>query len=416
MSNREPTAAPRTPGQLPPNALTDGFKTLLQQTARTLKGSSRRKFVAQTVQELGRGGQRWAERELGWNRGLIQKGTHELERGIDCLDACAARGRKKAEEHWPHLLQDIRDIVEPQSQTDYTFKTTKLYIRFTAKAVRNQLMEQKGYTDDQLPTARTIGDKLNHLGHFLKTVIKNKPLKKIPETDAIFEQVHRVNTEADETERVLRLSMDAKAAAKIGPFSRGGQSRVKTEAADHDFGSECTLIPYNILLPEHDELFVFFALSKVTSDFIWDRVEELWPAFKLRYDPTMLVINQDNGPENSSRRTQFIKRAVDFVNQNNVTVRLAYYPPYHSKYNIVERTHGVLENYWNGTLLVDIETALGMARSMTWKGKHPAVRLVTDIYETGVKLTRKAMAIYEKMIERLPGLENWFVDIKPCTS
>jgi hypothetical protein len=50
---------------------------------------------------------------------------------------------------------------------------------------------------------------------------------------------------------------------------------------------------------------------------------------------------------------------------------------------------------------------------MTYKGIHPVVQLVKDVYETGVKLTKKAMQVYEAMIERLPGLENWFVDIPP---
>jgi hypothetical protein len=238
-------------------------------------------------------------------------------------------------------------------------------------------------------------------------------LKKIPETDAIFDQLRRVNRETDETEGVLRLSMDAKASVKLGPFSRGGHSRVEVEAADHDFGNEGSLTPFSILLPQYDDLFISFAESKITSDYIWDRIEELWSEWEAKYRPSILLINQDNGPENSSRRTQFIKRAVDFANQHGVSIRFAYYPPYHSKYNPVERTHGALEQYWNGMLLTDAETTIKIAENMTWKGKHPIVTLVTQVYEKGVKLTKKAMAAYEKMINRMTGLEDWFVDISP---
>jgi len=238
-------------------------------------------------------------------------------------------------------------------------------------------------------------------------------LKKIPETNAIFEELCRVNREADETEVVLRLSMDAKASVKLGSFSRGGQSRVEVEAADHDFGDKGSLTPFSILLPQHDNLFVSFAESKVTSDYIWDRIEEHWPEWQANYCPSTLVINQDNGPENSSRRTQFIKRAVEFASQHGINIKLAYYPPYHSKYNPVERTHGALEQYWNGMLLTDAKTTIKIAENMTWKGKHPVVTLVTRIYEKGVKLTKKAMAAYEKLINRKPGLEDWFVDISP---
>ena len=238
-------------------------------------------------------------------------------------------------------------------------------------------------------------------------------MKKLRETDAIFDQLRKVNREADETDGVLRLSMDAKASVKLGSFSRGGHSRVEVKAADHDFGSEGSLTPFSILLPQYGDLFISFAESKITSDYIWDRVEEHWPQWEAKHRPSTLVINQDNGPENSSRRTQFIKRAVDFANRHGISIQLAYYPPYHSKYNPVERTHGALEQYWNGMLLTDAETTIKIAENMTWKGKHPVVTLVTRVYEKGVKLTKKAMAACEKMINRMPGLEDWFVDISP---
>jgi hypothetical protein len=129
---------------------------------------------------------------------------------------------------------------------------------------------------------------------------------------------------------------------------------------------------------------------------------------------TTLVINLDNGPENHSRRTQFMQRLVDFVQQYRVNVRLAYYPPYHSKYNPIERCWGILENHWNGALLDSIEAVLQFARIMTWKGAHPVVELVTTTYRTGVKLTAEAMDLVEAQIKRLPLLGKWFVDIVPA--
>src|SRR5690349_17131032 len=98
--------------------LTDSLKALFIETAHTLKGSARRLFLARTVKELGPGGQRRAERELGWNRETIRKGTQELDSGLICLDNFAARGRKKAEDHLPNLLTDIAAIVDSQSQAD----------------------------------------------------------------------------------------------------------------------------------------------------------------------------------------------------------------------------------------------------------------------------------------------------------
>ncbi len=123
--------------------LTEAVKDLLVQTAKALKGSARRLFMARTVQALGEGGQRLAERELGWNRETIRKGMHELERGIVCLDAFSSRGRKRSEEHLPNLLSDITAIVDGQSQVDPHFRTYRLYTRLTATEVRRQLISQK---------------------------------------------------------------------------------------------------------------------------------------------------------------------------------------------------------------------------------------------------------------------------------
>src|SRR6516225_8615252 len=86
---------------------TDDFKTLFIETAQALKGSARRLFMARTFKDIGPGGQRYAEREFGWNRGLIRQGAHELESGFKGLDAFSARGRKRAEVHLPNLLSDI---------------------------------------------------------------------------------------------------------------------------------------------------------------------------------------------------------------------------------------------------------------------------------------------------------------------
>src|SRR5260221_6977957 len=136
--------------------LTEVVKVLLVQAAKALKGCARRMFMARTVQALGQGGQRLAESELGWNRGTIRKGMHEVEHGIICVDAFSSRGRKRSEDHLPNLLIDITAIVDGQSQTDPQFRTTRLYTRLTAAEVRRQLIAHKGYTDDELPTDETI--------------------------------------------------------------------------------------------------------------------------------------------------------------------------------------------------------------------------------------------------------------------
>ena len=160
--------------------LSDSLKSLFIETAKTLKGSARRLFLARTVKELGPGGQRRAERELGWNRETIRKGMRELDHGLICLDNFAARGRKRTEEHLPNLLSDSVAIVDSQSQADPQFRTNRLYTRLDAAEVRRQLIAQKGYSDAELPTVQTITTKLNALDYYPQKVAKSEPKKRSP--------------------------------------------------------------------------------------------------------------------------------------------------------------------------------------------------------------------------------------------
>lgn len=184
------------------------------------------------------------------------------------------------------------------------------------------------------------------------------------------------------------------------------------QALDHDYKPESKATPIGLLLPEQDELSIAVCTSKVTSDCIVDTIDNWWTENKARFPKVdTLVFLQDNGPENSGRRTQFLSRMVDFVEQHQVNVRLAYYPPYHSKYNPVERCWGVLEHHWNGALLDSVDAVVGYAQSMTWKQHHPVVRLVTQTYESGVRLSKQAMKAVERKLSRLPHLSSWFIDI-----
>ncbi len=158
--------------------LTDSVKDILKQTSIQLKGASRRRFQAQIVMELGHGGQLLAQQELGWDRNTMRKGIRELTSGITCVDNYSARGRYKAEEHLPNLLEDIKSLVDSQSQIDPSFKSQRLYTRLTASQVRKLLIEKFSYSNEELPTEETIRLKLNHLGYQLKRVAKVLPKKK----------------------------------------------------------------------------------------------------------------------------------------------------------------------------------------------------------------------------------------------
>ena len=112
-------------------------------------------------------------------------------------------------------------------------------------------------------------------------------------------------------------------------------------------------------------------------------------------------------------RTQFLKRMVEFAEQIGKPIQLLYYPPYHSKYNPIERCWGILELHWNGAKLIHVETMLAWAQSMTWKGLQPIIQWSQKVYEKGISLTKKAMRVIEKKLERNPLLPKWDILIKP---
>lgn len=243
-----------------------------------------------------------------------------------------------------------------------------------------------------------------------------KPIKKIAETDAIFAHVAESHAASAKDPSVLRLSIDSKAKVKIGNLSRNGKARAleAPKADDHDEHWDAVLVPFGILDVEAQQLFIYFGQSAETSDFIVDCLELWWDEHQADYAHIKtLAIDLDGGPSVRSNRTQFIKRMVQFVQTTTLNIELVYYPPYHSKYNAIERCWGALENYWNGTLLTSVETALRWAANMTWNGFNPIVRLVEGQYSKGVSLTKQELIPWLEHWHRHDDLPKWAVTISP---
>ena len=227
-----------------------------------------------------------------------------------------------------------------------------------------------------------------------------------------------MNAFADQDTETLRISIDTKATVNIGEYSRHGRSRglEPVKALDHDMRMKEKLIPGGILEPLSGMAFLFFTSSYKTSDFMvdgfflwWNERKQDLPHIKC------LVINMDNGPECSGRRTQFLLRMTEFADLTGLIVRLVYYPPYHSKYNAIERYWAGLEKSWNGYLLDTVETVLNRAANFVWKGLNATVHLLNTSYEKGVKIVGKEKAKMEKRLQRLELLPLYDITIHPKT-
>lgn len=212
--------------------------------------------------------------------------------------------------------------------------------------------------------------------------------------------------------------MDCKATVKIGDFSRGGLTRGDHRASDHDMGCQEKYVPCGIVDEESAALHITFGSSYKTSDFIVDVIAANWNAMDAQEKAAthLIQIKMDNGPESSGRRTQFLHRMGQLADVINKPIQLLYYPPYHSKYNPIERCWGILELHWNGTKLIDAETMLEWAKQMTWKGMHPVVELSRKLYHKGISLGKGAMKAVEARLKRDPKLPKYDILINPAST
>lgn len=148
--------------------LEETIKATIKDAAQKLTGPKKRAFMAKVAEDYFNGSARQAETYLGWNRNSVQLGLHERRVGVICVDNYQARGRLKTESKLPALETDIRELVEGQCQADPKLKTTFAYTKVSARAVRQALIEEKGYAAIDLPCRQTMGTILNRLGYRLK--------------------------------------------------------------------------------------------------------------------------------------------------------------------------------------------------------------------------------------------------------
>lgn len=198
---------------------------LLKSAAGRLRGVERRMFLAEVCLALCDGNARQTEYRFGWGRDTVAKGLEEREG--DPAEVASRqsnnRGKKRTEEQNPQLAVDIRLIVEPHTQTDPELKTERCYTNLSAAEVRQALLD-RGYSEEEVPSERTMRDILNRMNYRLKRIQKGKPLKKTQETDAIFENVQAVRAQAEADPETLEISIDTKTKVKLGEYDQGGKN------------------------------------------------------------------------------------------------------------------------------------------------------------------------------------------------
>ena len=388
------------------------YKNLIKVIKNCSNKEQKMKMIGSLAVDIGKRCISALSKIFGLSRITIRKAIKIFENKVFYKKEIETRGRKKLIEKYSSLKEDITKVIENYLSTDHRFKTEKQYVNMTVKEIKKQLIETGKYQENSFSNS-SLNNILNSMDYGLKKVQKTKLLKKIEETDAIFDNVNKKKEEGFKDNKMVMISIDTKDKVLLGPFSRNGKNRIQIEAVDHELTNDC-LIPFGILDLKNNTPYFFNYTSKPTSLDLVDCIEEFFEEQYLNKDISKLMIFLDNGPDNSGVRTIFLSGLINIAKKYNIQIELVYYPPYHSKYNPVERLWARLEKIWNGFLLETKEVCLSFMKNLTWRKTKSVTKLKEVKYEKGLTINKKEMKMLEdKYITRTDGIKKWSVLITP---
>ncbi len=323
------------------------------------------------------------------------------------------RGRKRLTEKYPNLIRNISSIIDNYLQADSHFKTDTLYITITPGSIIDVLVKEYGYPQ-KFACRNSITNILHKLGYKYCPISKSKVLDKIPQTDSIFENVFdELEAVKDTDDTVAAISIDDKATKKIGDISDNGKTWIYTKTLDHDTTFSHSVKPFGILDLKTNETFVTCTPYNSTAYFKADCIDNY---IKQKGNLKKLVIFLDNGPENSGRRTAWLKALVNLAKKHNIVIKLVYYPPYHSKYNKIERYWARLQLFWRNIIIDTLDKLIECVNKVTWKGVRSKCILSSIVYEKKVTISESEMKDINTHLIREEGLEKWSIVITPYAS
>lgn len=324
------------------------------------------------------------------------------------------RGRKKIEKKYPNLIKDIESVIEKYKNVDPSFKTERLYISINPQSIIDELVDKYNYPE-KFASYNTIKRILNEMGYKIHKIPKTKVIGKITETNKIFENVNvEMESALNSDEETLVISIDDKATKKIGDISDNGKTYMNIEALDHDTIFKYSMKPFGILDIKTNETFVTCTPFNSTAEFKVSNIEKYVINKLNKQKVKKLIIFLDNGPENSGKRKLWLKEIVRISIKYNIVIHLVYYPPYHSKYNLIERFWARLQIFWNKIIMDTEEKLLEVLNKVTWKSITCTGDISFEVYEKGIKISDDEM---EKKVNphiiREEGLEKWSIVVTP---
>lgn len=304
------------------------------------------------------------------------------------------RGRKLYEDNHPEIIDQLYEICEFVQHADKSLRDDTIYVDYTLSEMKEKLIEKYNYSKKDAPCENTIRRIIkDHFGYKLTKINKCQVLKKIPETDEIFDNVQKSILKLyNSSTNTIGWSIDDKAKYHLGNLSYGGKSYADKKALDHDTTFTETITPFGILDLITSQTYVFCTNSNSTAEFKADCMEKIL-LMELAKNPNIntLMLFLDNGPENNSSRSLWIYKLYELAKKYNIKIQLVYYPPYHSKYNRIEHYWGVLQKRLSKEIIINPEQLIAVINSTKWHGINSIGYYDTKVYEKGIKIDDQIM-------------------------
>lgn len=370
----------------------------MQNVYHSLSEKDRRRYAAAEALKLGYGGIAFIARLFGCSRESIGHGLQELDQlPNDPVGQRIRRpgaGRKTLEQKQPEITAHVQTILQERTAGD-PMRDNVTWTDLTPVEIASQLDR-----DFEINIAPAIVRRvLAALNFRLRKIAKVLPGKESPNRNQQFLRI------AEWKEMFLAMSrpvisMDTKKKEFLGNLYRPGRvyTRVAIKAFDHDFPSWASgvIIPHGFYDVGRNEGCLHLGLSRDTSEFACDSLRLYWEqeGSRLYPDADELLLLCDGGGSNGSRTHIFKQDLQQLVNELGLTIRVAHYPAYCSKFNPIERRlFSQVTRACQGVLFDTLATVRSlMEKTSTQSGLSVTVRVINKLYEVG----RKASENFKK--------------------
>lgn len=388
----------------------------------SLSEKDRRRYAAAEAAKLDYGGVAYISRLFGCSRESIDHGIRELdELPNDPVGDRIRRpgaGRKTVEQKQPEVVQQVQSVIDERTAGD-PMREDVTWTDLSPEEIADR-MNVDFDIELKPPIIRRILDSLNYRRRKIAKVL---PGKESPDRDRQFIRIAELKEEFLAAGNPV-ISMDTKKKEFLGNLYRDG--RVYTTAAikafDHDFPSwaDGVIIPHGLYDIARNEGYLHLGLSRDTSEFACDSLRLYWEqdGSRLYSDAREWLLLCDGGGSNGSRTHIFKQDLQRLVNELGVTIRVAHYPAYCSKYNPIERRlFSHVTRACQGVLFDTLATVRSlMEKTSTRTGLSATVRVIEKIYETGRKASESFKENMPIVFDEVLGKWNYKVVPMPSTA